>query len=132
MFKKTCIPALLLMLTCSVFVHAEQIFPLVLSGPLAGGFSWDTSFRSSACTMTFNPIQTDPYNLGFQRVVCPGGSFTREELKLRAPDGTLLASAQIPASLPGGTWTYPGVAGDVIALVNDNDIAINIMVANVV
>ena len=133
MFRKNCIPAFILILACSLFVHAEgQIFPLVLSGPLAGGYSWDSSFRASACRMAFTAVQSDPYKVGFQRAICPGGSFTREELKLFSPDGTLLASAQLPAALPGAIWAFPGLTGDVIALVNDNDIPINVGVANVV
>jgi uncharacterized membrane protein YgcG len=134
MFRKNCLPAFLLTLACSMFLRAEQqqMFPLVLSGPLAGGYSWDSSFRASACTMTFNAVQTDPYKVGFQRVICPGGSFTREDLKLFGPDGTLVASAQLPAAFPGALWAYPGVPGDVIALVNDNAIPINVVIANVV
>src|SRR5437773_6162625 len=120
MFKKNCILALLLILACSVIGQAEgQIFPLVLSGRLAGGYSWDSSFRASACTMTLTTVQTDPYRIGYQRVICPGGSFTREELRLLSPDGTLLASAQLPASHSGGTRTCPGIPGDVTALITD-------------
>src|SRR5689334_6955284 len=123
MFRKNSVMAFLLILACSVFVHAQgQIFRLMISGPLAGGYSWDSSFRSSACTMTFTAVQTDPYKIGFQRVTCPGGSFTREDIRLLGPDGTLLASAHLPASHSGPMWTFPGLAGDVLALVNDNDI----------
>src|SRR4030095_3546423 len=100
MFRKNCILALLLTLACSVVLHAEgHIFPLVLSGPLAGGYSWDSTFRASNCSLTFNAVQTDPYKVGFQRAICAGGSFTREDLKLFGPDGTLVASAPLPASL---------------------------------
>src|SRR5262245_48404752 len=105
MFRKNCILALLFILACSVFGHAQgQVFPLVLNGPLAGGYSWDTSFRSSACTLTFTAVQTDPYKVGFQRATCPGGSFTREDIKLLGPDGTLIASVQLPASHSGPMW----------------------------
>src|SRR5262245_7684170 len=133
MFKKNYLVALLLILACSVVVHAEgQIFPIVLNGRLAAGYSWDSSFRSSPCAMTFTAVQTDLYKIGYQRVICPGGSFTREELRLLSPDGTLLASAQLPPSHSGPIWSFPGMGGDVIAIVNDNDIPINIRVANAV
>src|SRR4029077_10774337 len=40
--------------------------------------------------------------------------------------------AQLPASHSGALWSFPGITGDVIALINENDIPINVRLANIV